>query len=142
MSYTLAIRTVNDTADTLTLVEKSVWHYGNGGTWTDREEGHILQIGSSGTSGLLRFKSSNGEIFVVAVGVHNYKRWCDVQAKPKDDDTLPKLHPLYYNEKDPQYQVLWKQAPEASATTAKGKKITVKFYVADGNQLKATLTYE
>ena len=141
MSYTLAVRTNNDTTDSLTLVEKSIWYYGNGGTWTDREEGHILQIGSSGTSGLLRFKSTNGEIFVIAVGVHNYKRWCDVLVNLKDDDTLTKLHPTYYDEKNPKYQALWKQAPEASATSSKGKKVTVSFYVADGNSLKATLTY-
>jgi len=141
MSYTLGVRTNNDTTDSITLVEKSVWYYGNGGTWTDREEGHILQIGSSGTSGLLRFKSTNGETFAVAVGVHNYKRWCDVLVNLKDNETLTKLHPAYYDEKDPKFQVLWKQGSEASATSSEGKKISVNFYVTDGNSLKATLTY-
>ena len=59
----------------------------------------------------------------------------------KDEDTLTKSHPAYYDDKNPKYQVLWKQASEVSATSAKGKKISVHFCVADSNSLKVTLSY-
>jgi hypothetical protein len=137
MSYNINLRVINDTADTLTLVEKTCLN--NNITWTSSESGHRLSMPNSGTSGLLRFKTSQGDFFSVLIGVHNYKRWCDIVV----DTTLTgvELHPKYYQEAAPEFQLLWKQLPEISKKTAKGKTITVKYYVADGNALFANLSY-
>lgn len=137
MSYTINLRVINDTGDTLTLIEKTL--FSGDSTWTVSEAGHRLSIVGSGTSGLLRFKSSDGSIFAVIVGVHNYKRWVDIVVDTPDSGVT--IHPKYYNDKLPQYQELWKQASELSKKNGKGKTISVKYYVPDGNALFANLTY-
>ncbi|KAG1865908.1 Cytolysin/lectin [Suillus subalutaceus] len=73
MSYTISVRTVDATSFNpgFTLVEKTVWHYANGGTWTNTGSIQTLAMGGSGTSGTLRFRSDFGEEFLVAMGVHN-----------------------------------------------------------------------
>ncbi|KAK4135131.1 fungal fruit body lectin [Trichocladium antarcticum] len=139
MSYTLQLRIVNDTTDVLTLVEKSCW-YGAGTAWTATESGHVLSMNASGSSGMLRFRLGNGKLFSVAVGVHNYKRWCDVQGDIADNQPLTRTHPNYYNDSDPKNKALWAQASEASAT-ANGRRVTVSFYQPEGNRLLATVTY-
>ncbi|KAH8428571.1 uncharacterized protein LDX57_006267 [Aspergillus melleus] len=97
MSYTIRVRVTNGTPDTLTVVEKTCWYYANGGTWTEQDGQHVLHMGGSGTSGMLRFKSSSGENFTVVLGIHNYKPWCDAQVKLQDGDTAVKIHPEYYS---------------------------------------------
>lgn len=64
MSYTFNPRVINDTADTLSLVEKTCY-YGNSCTLVEREGGHFWSMGQSGTSGMLRFKTSKGETFLL-----------------------------------------------------------------------------
>lgn len=94
MTYKLEVKIVNNTNDALTVVEKTCWYYANGGTWT---ENNVLEMGGSGTSGMLRIKASSGHTFSVIVGFHNYNPWCDAQVDLRDDDTAVKLHPEYYN---------------------------------------------
>ncbi|KAL3465722.1 fungal fruit body lectin [Aspergillus heterothallicus] len=97
MSYTITVIVVNTTGNALSIVEKASWHYGGGGTWAEHDGQHTLTMGSSGTSGSLRFQSSNGELFNVVVGVHNYHPWGDVQVDLVGHDTAVKLLPEYYS---------------------------------------------
>ncbi|KAL2828555.1 fungal fruit body lectin [Aspergillus pseudoustus] len=99
MSYTITVIVVNTTSTALSIVEKASWHYGGGGTWSEHDGGsqHTLTMGSSGTSGSLRFQSANGEFFNVVVGVHNYAPWGDVQVDLVGHDTAVKLLPEYYS---------------------------------------------
>ena len=149
MAYTLQIRIINDTADTLTLVEQTCW-FGAGTAWaassseppTATTQTQILSMGYSGSSGMLRFRSGSGALFAVAVGVHNYKRWCDVQVDLADTQPLTQLHGAYYTEGDPKNAALWAQAAEAAATEKNGgRQVKVSFYKAEGDKLCAVVTY-
>ena len=140
MAYTLQLRIVNDTPDTLTLIEQTCW-WGRGTAWTRSENGHTLAMDNSGSSGMLRFRvAETGALFAVAVGVHNYKRWCDVQGDLAGEMPLTRVHPGYYEDSDPKNKALWAQASEASGSVG-GRTVTVAFYQAEGQRLLATVTY-
>jgi len=97
MAYIVNLRVENKTNDALTVVEKTCWHYANGATWTEHEDDHLLSMGGSGTSGMLRFRFSTGEKFCLALGIHNHEVWCDIIANLKDNDTATKIHQSYYD---------------------------------------------
>ena len=80
MTYTIKVRVYQTSTNAVfRIVEKDTWHYANGGTWADIDDYHILTMGGSGTSGMLRFMDEEGEeSFYVAMGVHNYVRWVDI----------------------------------------------------------------
>jgi hypothetical protein len=96
MSYTITLRVFqrNPARGFFSIVEKVNWAYG--GTWSEANGTQTLHMGGSGTSGVLRFKSDK-ELITVAVGVHNYKRWCDVVTGLKPDETALVINPQYYN---------------------------------------------
>ncbi|KAJ7726308.1 fungal fruit body lectin [Mycena maculata] len=101
MSYKITLRIYQTNPNAyFCIVEKTVWNHGanhdNGGTWSDSDGEQVLTIGSSGTSGILRFLSDTGEYFLIAVGVHNCKRWCDIVSNITPDMTGAKVHPEYY----------------------------------------------
>lgn len=139
MSYTIHVRIESDGTDELELVEKTCW-WGHNTTWKRTESGHTLSMQGSGTSGMLRFRNAHGAFFVVAVGVHNYKRWCDVAAVA-DDKPLTELHKNYYDDKQPENKKLWAQQSSASATLAHGKVAELEFYQPEGHVLLAKLKY-
>ncbi|KZP31629.1 lectin [Athelia psychrophila] len=120
-------------------VEQTVFNYANGGTWDSVEEQKLLTMGGSGTSGTIRFVSVDGkESFIVALGVHNYKRWCDVVTNLKDDQTGVLINPQYYNNGGRDYQ-REKQLASYNIKNAKGREIGVKFTKDDGNDLKCNI---
>jgi len=137
MSYSISVRTVDTTASDpgFTIVEKTVWHYANGGTWSDTDSIQTLHMGGSGTSGAMRFKNGAGEQFLVLLGVHNYKRWCDIVTDIAPGDTGMKLHPDYYVDGTASYAMLWRQLDQIEKTSTKGTKVHVKYVQAEGNSL-------
>ncbi|KAG2043729.1 fungal fruit body lectin [Suillus americanus] len=142
MSYTISVRTADTTSlnPGFTLVEKTVWHYANGGTWTNTESIQTLVMGGSGTSGTLRFRSGSGEEFLVALGVHNYKRWCDIVPDLAPGDTCMKIHPEYYMDGNPRNEMLWKQLAELRRKSKKGTNVEVK-YVEELNDGKSFIVH-
>ncbi|KAF2655121.1 hypothetical protein K491DRAFT_436777 [Lophiostoma macrostomum CBS 122681] len=66
---------------------------GNRGAWDGHEGSYLLSMDDSGTSGMLRFNSSSGEMFCLVVG---FRRWCDIVVDLDDDDTAEKIHPTYH----------------------------------------------
>lgn len=140
-SYTINLRVINDTDDELILIEKTCWHYTSSCAWTEREGSHLLSMGGSGTSGLLRFQSSAGEKFSLVLGVHNYERWCNINVDLKDDDTGTKIHPQYYAANTTESGVREKQLSEITKTTSKGKKLQISYYQKEGKKLLANFTY-
>ena len=138
MSYTITLKFLNDTEDTLTIIEKTCQ---GGAVWTERGHQQTLSMSSSGTSGLLRFQSSIGEKFIVATGVHNSARWCDILVDLDGIQTAMRVHPTYYTDGDPNYKALWNQATMVTKTTGKGKTVGIYFYKADSNNLLAVCTY-
>ncbi|KAF7159507.1 hypothetical protein CNMCM5623_004845 [Aspergillus felis] len=137
MSYTIRLTIRNSTSDTLTVVEKTCWYYANGGIWTEQDCQYVLSMGGSGTSGILRFKSSSGETFTAILGIHNYKPWCDVQVNLRDDDTAVKLLPEYYNGG----ALSGEAHGEIFKGTCHGKWVGITFDKADGHELSAVLHY-
>ncbi|KIJ07899.1 hypothetical protein PAXINDRAFT_102766 [Paxillus involutus ATCC 200175] len=142
MSYTikLLIHQSNPAAG-FSIVERTVWHYASGGTWSDADGSQTLDMGGSGTSGTLRFMSNKGERLIVAVGVHNYKRWCDIATGLAPDATGIVVNGEYYNSSKRAY-MREKQLSQYSVTSPAGTKVTVKYTVADGNYLQADVTIE
>lgn len=98
MSYTVEISIFyrESAPEFFNIVERGVWHYANGGTWTQAAGKEILTMGGSGTSGGLRFKNASGNAFFLVVGVHNYSLWLDVLPNIEDKDTTVALLPTYY----------------------------------------------
>ncbi|KAK0640703.1 fruit body lectin [Cercophora newfieldiana] len=139
MAYRITVRILNDTDLDLTVIENTCWK-GAGTAWTHSDSGYHLSMKGSGTSGMLRLRSSEGEHFSVAVGVHNFKRWCDVDVNLSDSDVLTLRHPAYYDENNAKWKVLWAQATRAEGTSSKGRKFVIEFKVVDGNNLRANLT--
>ncbi|KAG2366745.1 lectin [Suillus spraguei] len=136
MSYTISARPIDNTSyyPGFTLVEKTVWYYANGGTWSDTGSSLTLVMGGSGTSGAVRFRNGSGEEFLVVLGVHNYKRWCDIVTDLAPGDTAMKIQPEYYQEGNPRNEMLGKQLAEIQKTSKKGTKVQVKYVqeFADG----------
>lgn len=94
MTYTITVRVYQSNPNAFfEIVEKTVWNYANGGTWTVKDDRQVLTMGGSGTSGILRFVSGE-ERFIVALGVHNYKRWVDVSTGLAPNQTATNAHPV------------------------------------------------
>ncbi|KZP03459.1 lectin 2a [Athelia psychrophila] len=105
--------------------------------WSMVDGEMILHMDNSGTSGTVRLQSDTGENFVVVVGVHNYKRWCDIVPDLKND-TGASLNPEYY-ENGRRAEQREKQRSSFQLDNAKGRKMEVKFHQEDGKDLKANI---
>jgi len=129
MSYTIAVRVADTSVAGFAIVEQSVWHYANGGTWSQANNVLTLSMGGSGTSGGLRFQSSAGdERFTVLLGVHNYKRWCDIVTDLVPSDTNFKIQPTYYQDGvRSRSEMLWKWLSETEKKSSKGTAIRVQY---------------
>ncbi|KAF3915185.1 hypothetical protein ABW20_dc0106153 [Dactylellina cionopaga] len=133
-AYKIAVLIQNLTSERILLAEKTCWKFGTGyNYWTGGDETPVLNIGFSGTSGMIRYRLSDGDTFSIAIGVHNYVRWCDIDVGDRGE-TLMQLHPLYYEE-GARYDKLWDQAASASKTTAMGKPVSLTFDPAEGHEL-------
>jgi Fungal fruit body lectin len=135
MSYKITARVYQTNPNAwFEIIEKTVWNYANGGTWTVVDDKQVLTMGGSGTSGILRFKSGS-EYFIVALGVHNYKRWVDVSTGLPTSDTAAHIHPDYYTAGNYRATVREKQLSSFDVTSPQGRRITVNFTVAEGHEL-------
>lgn len=142
MSYTIHLRINQKGTDFFGMVEQTVWNFGNGGTWAYNNGEMVLTMGGSGTSGTLRFKSASGVIVLVALGVHNYKRWCDIVTDLEPKDTCMAVHPTYYQDSGvngSRSDMLWKQLPQIQKTDSKGNSFSINFFKEDGNALWAEI---
>ncbi|PPQ66974.1 hypothetical protein CVT24_008388 [Panaeolus cyanescens] len=139
MSYKITVRIYQTNPNAFfQVVEKTVWNYANGGTWTESNGQHVLTMGGSGTSGTLRFLSDNGENFIVALGVHNYKRWCDIVTNLKNDQTGIIINPQYYNSGPRAYQ-REKQLSSYDVNNAQERNFAVTFTEGDGHDLACNI---
>ena len=111
----------------------------SGGNWSEVDGEQILTMGGSGTSGTLRFKNPQGDYFLVALGVHNYKRWCDIVVDITPSNTGTEIHPTYYSN-GARGEMLWKQLASLEKTTSKGVRFKVEYYKEEGHTFWATIT--
>ena len=138
MSYTINLRVYQANTETFfQIVEKTVWNYANGGTWTEANGEQILTMGGSGTSGTLRLVSTTGTSFLLALGVHNYQPWVDLQPDPTLDQTATTMHPSYYTEGTAQAEAREAQRVSWTVNTT-GQQVTIDV-TGNGNNLRATL---
>nr|AXS59213.1 isolectin 2b [Hericium erinaceus] len=128
MSYKINVRVYQTKPSAYyNLVEKGVWHFANGGTWTVCEEQHLLKMGGSGTSGTLRFASvACDAYFTVALGVHNYKPWVDIAVDQPSTDTCVHVHPQWYEEGTDKAKVRWEQQTKMDKMNKAGVCITAE----------------
>ncbi|BBN00408.1 hypothetical protein MPTK1_1g28930 [Marchantia polymorpha subsp. ruderalis] len=95
MSYTIRVRVIQTKPSVwYSIVEKTNW---SGSTWSDVDGEQFLIMETSGKSGMLRLKNHAGDVFIVALGVHNYKRWCDIVVNQKSNQTSVDILPTYYS---------------------------------------------
>ncbi len=116
-----------------------MWKYANGGTWAESYGEYVLQMGGSGTSGTLRFVGENNEKFIVALGVHNYKRWGDIVTNLTDEQTGVVINPQYYDGNAERARARERQLAEYSVKNVQGRNITINYTVAEGNDLRANI---
>jgi len=137
MSYKITLRVYQTNQNAFfRVVEQTVFH---DGSWSDIDGQRVLNMGYSGTSGTIRFESDTGENFLVAIGVHNYKRWCDIVTDLKTDrEAGVTVNPQYYNNGERHAQ-REKQLASFATKNAHGRNIEVRFTVSDGNDLKANI---
>jgi hypothetical protein len=122
------------------VVEKTVWHFANGGTWSEVDGTHVLNMGGSGTSGSLRLVSDSGENFIITLGVHNYKRWGDIVTNLGNGQTGVVINPQYYEGDHPERaKARERQLTSYSVSNNKGRKFSFNYTVADGNNLKVNI---
>jgi hypothetical protein len=134
--YVIRVNIIQTSSDLYSIVEKT--NYGNG-TWSEYGNEQILNMPGSGVSGMLRFKSYQGDsFFLVALGVHNYKRWCDIVVDHTPGDTCMDIHPQYYNS-GPKSEMLWKQLAHLEKSTPTDVKIAVNYHKDDDNLLGVTI---
>ncbi|KAM3475025.1 hypothetical protein MY8738_007610 [Beauveria namnaoensis] len=143
MSYNVQLRVFQSDHKTFFYtVEQCVWKYANGGTWVPHNGGQRLTMGGSGTSGILRFLADVGnEIFVIAVGVHNNKPWCDIVANLTQGNTGVAILAEYYNDQDPaRVKAREAQRSKWSAKNDKGRTIEASFRSTEGHELNLDIT--
>ncbi|KAG9310141.1 lectin [Chiua virens] len=122
------------------MVEKTCWNYADGCTWSSPGEGiHMLTMGGSGTSGVLRFMSNEGERITIAVGVHNHLRWCDVATGLASDATGVVINAEYYG--GGRDYMREKQLAHHSVTSAAGTKVQVIYTVTEGKNLRCNIIF-
>ncbi|KAI3324400.1 fruit body lectin [Xylariaceae sp. AK1471] len=132
MSYTINVRVYQSNTDTyFRIVENSVWHYANGGTWANSDGLLALTMGGSGTAGMLRFQTEEGkESFTVALGVHSYKPWVHILTDIATSATCVTLLPDYYNGKHSDAV-----NPTFNIQNSAGRTISAEYKVAEGHNL-------
>lgn len=84
MGYTITVRVFQTNTNALFhIVEKTILNDGNGGngTWVVVDGAQVLNLTSSGTSGVLRFLVDADERFVIALGIDSGLRWGDIVAR-------------------------------------------------------------
>ncbi|KAI0901689.1 lectin-like protein [Annulohypoxylon nitens] len=121
------------------IAEKAVWYFGSGGEWSESNTAPTLTMPDTDTAGMLRFipdatPSSNREIFVVAVGIHNSKHWVDIVTNIKNTETTPLTLSQYYrdtgNTQEDRVNAREAQRDSWEAVNNKGRKISAKFTTA------------
>nr|BAB63923.1 fruit body lectin [Pleurotus cornucopiae] len=141
MSYTIKVRVYQTNPNAFfRIVEQGVWHYANGGTWSDKDGVLTLTMGGSGTSGMLRFMTEQGkEAFFIAMGVHNYKRWVDIVTGLANDVTCVRALPEYYGDKAERAQSREAQRITQSVLNIDRRNISATYSVAEGNNLELNI---
>uniref|UniRef100_A0A8H7KE33 Lectin n=1 Tax=Bionectria ochroleuca TaxID=29856 RepID=A0A8H7KE33_BIOOC len=142
MSYSIKTRVYQTNTNAyFHVVEKGVWHFANGGTWSDQNGILTLTMGGSGTSGMLRFMTEQGtEAFFIALGVHNYRPWVDIVTGLANNVTCVRALPEYYDSKH-SVRCASREAQRTSQSILNidHRTISVEYKVAEGHNLELNI---
>ncbi|KAH9077782.1 fungal fruit body lectin [Lactarius deliciosus] len=83
------------------VVEKTVWNFAIGGTWSEVDGRNKLKINDTGTSGALCLLPDKGEGCIITLGAHENMRWGDIITNLKNDQTACVINPQYYSKDHP-----------------------------------------
>jgi hypothetical protein len=141
MSYTITARVYQTNPNAFfNVVERTVWKYANGGTWSEVNGAYVLTMGGSGTCGSLRFLADTGENFIITLGVHNYKRWGDIVTNLTNEETGVIITPQYYNDSNRDREAQReRQLTTYHVSNLKGRNFAYNYTVADGNNLTVNI---
>jgi hypothetical protein len=120
------------------VVEKTVWNFANGGTWSNVDGRHVLKMSGSGTSGALRLLSNTGKGCIITLGVHDDKRWGDIIPNLKDDQTACVINPQYYsmdNADRDRVEQRKRQLKTYEVADFQGRKFSFEYVVTEGKDL-------
>ena len=141
MSYTITARVYQTNTNAFfNVVERTVWNYANGGTWSEVDGAYVLTMGGSGTCGSLRFLADTGENFIITLGVHNYLRWGDIVTNLTNEQTGVIITPQYYSDANPDRErQREKQLTTYNVSNLKGRSFAFNYTVVDGNNLTVNI---
>ena len=141
MSYTITARVYQTNTNAFfNLVERTVWQFANGGTWSEVNGAYVLTMGGSGTCGSLRFLADTGENFIITLGVHNYLRWGDIVTNLTNEQTGVIITPQYYSDANPDRErQREKQLTTYNVSNLKGRSFAFNYTVVDGNNLTVNI---
>jgi Fungal fruit body lectin len=141
MAYTITAQIYQtDTSTFFNIVEKTCMTYGASCDWSEIDGAHVLKMGDSGNCGSLRLVSNTGETFIVTLGVHNYKRWCDIVPNLTPVQTGVIITPEYFDGKFPDREAQREsQLAEYSVNDSTGRNLTVSYSVSEGHSLAASV---
>ncbi|KAF8962721.1 fungal fruit body lectin [Flammula alnicola] len=133
MSYKITLRIYQTNPNAyFRVVEQTVYK----GTWTEADGERKLSLNNSGVCGTIRLVADNGENFLVAIGIHDFQRWCDIVTNLGEDDTGLNINPQYCGARS---GIREKKLSSYSISNVKGRKFSINFTVAEGNDLKANV---
>ena len=143
MTYTINVRIYQTNTNAFFKVVERSSNLGNGlgsSNWTEANDQHVLTMGVSGTSGMLRLLSNTGEHVTIVLGVHNYVRWVDVVADGDSHLYGGSILQQYYSgvPRD-RRAVRERQAATHTCTNAKGRRFTVSYSQPEGENLVANV---
>ncbi|KAH9995931.1 lectin [Russula compacta] len=141
MSYTITAKVYQTNTNAFfRIVEKTVWKYANGGTWSEVDDQQVLTIGGSGTSGSLRFVSDTSENFIITLGVDGSKRWGDIVTNLTSSETGVVINPQYYDSNYPDREKQrTAQLTSYSVANSEGRKFAFNYTVTEGNSLAVNI---
>ena len=139
MAYRIKLSVVDNYRNRIAAIEEVGKN--ENAKWTTVDGGFLLSMTGSGTSGIIRFRTTNFETFVVLVGVHNYERWCDIKPDLDVNASAKDIIKLYYDGSRPEYQKLWQQSPTADVTTSNKSHIQLTYTIKEGHDLAVDLIY-
>ncbi|KAG5335039.1 hypothetical protein C0989_002408 [Termitomyces sp. Mn162] len=135
--YKISLTIFQTPSTSFRVVEQTI--YGRADSYWVMENGrYVFAMTVDGNSGTIRFADS-GETFLVAVGVHNNKCWCDILPNLQVDQPGTVIHPQYYA-KGTSYAVQRRKVLASyQVTSATGHQLTINYTQAEGQDLAADI---
>lgn len=138
-NYDITVYVKDDKRGRIAFADMAILN--DGAEWVDHNEGMSLKMAQSGTSGILVMRSTNQELFTIAFGVHNWRRWLDLKINLTDPIDMHTILNKYYETGTDESAVRWRTPSSMEHTTSKGNTIRVVFTSRFAAGMTATVYY-